>query len=516
MTPISAEKLSLRAIMAIVFGLLFAWSLFAYLTIRVDSDILAEAIQVQRWLEQPGLVLSYPGQLYGGVLEYPIIGLVESIVPGEVYALTALRVLYLPIVGVLAVYVTHLLFPRWKLWPFIPAVALGPAVLHGMMAIKDLYPFSWLVAMIGTAIAFRSLERGCGGVWLAVGGLLSGLAIYQHPTAALLVLPLAVAAGVCWSVRWKQLFTWGAGFAIGLVPLLVARFGQPDAYVPYVPQRRGVPDVLGAFGISIDGWPQAIVPNGWGVQYTNLNSLEFPGWLQLAINAALLGFVVLCFVIAIRAAASEQFRRDASPRTVLAMMWVTVAVVVIAIVVVVPPVFFYGSALAVPVWITLVSGFNAVWTRAGTWASTAVLFLAGATSLGMVLALNPALPGAVGFKRAQAAEVRQVAEAIQDAGITVVLGGYWETLPIAYASEGALAPVTVPVSRFPTPDIEGESVLVAVPTGYTALPPGLERWTNAEAAVGLVDARCTRLSEDIPGIPVPIRAYECPISALTP
>ena len=73
--------------------------------------------------------------------------------------------------------------------------------------------------------------------------------------------------------------------------------------------------------------------------------------------------------------------------------------------------------------------------------------------------------------------------------------------------------MTVPVSRFPFTDSSRDTIVVAVPTGYTALPPGLERWTNAEAAVGFVDANCTRLPTDVVVDPFPIRTYECPVSA---
>ena len=501
---------------AATFAVLLGWSFLAYLTIRVDSDIVAEAIQVQRWLQNPTLVLSYPGQYYGGVLEYPLIAIAESLAPGQVYALTALRILYLPMVGALAVYSTHLLFPRWRMWPFAAAVAAGPAVLHGMMPIKDLYPFAWLLGMAGTALALRAWQRSSPAWVPALAGVLAGMAVYQHPTTALLVLPLAAAGMVRWAPGLSRLVWWGAGFLIGLIPLFLARFGQSDTYLAYVPQRQGLPNLPGAFGLTAAGWPTAIVPNGWGVQHTNLNDLQFPNWLQYGINAVLAVFIITSTVLAVRALFARRVGERSSDRTVIYAMWSTALIVLIAIVIAVPPVFFYGSALAVAAWITIVAGWNAVWSHVGRVIAGVVVVLAAITSAGSIIALNPPLPGAIGFKNAQAQEVRDVATAIEDSGIPIVFGDYWETLPIAYASSGAVFPVTVPVSRFEFPTSFQGAVRVAVPTGYTALPPGLTRWGSAETAVGIADAECIRLPRDVVEGPAPVRVYECPASVFTP
>lgn len=506
------SKLDQRGtVMGVVFTVLLAWSGLSYLVIRVDSDILAEAIQVQRWLAEPFIVLSYPGQLYGGVLEYPLIALAETLFPGEIYALTAFRILYVPLVGVLTVYATSLLFPTWKLWPFIPAAVVGPAVLHSMMAIKDLYPFSWLLAMTGVAVSYTHWRRNARPWWLLLGGALMGLAVYQHPTASLLVIPLAAAGYVRWVPGGKRLWLWLAGFLLGLAPLALARFAQGDVYVAYSPTRAGAPDLWGAFGLNGTTWASALVPNGWGLQYTDLNSLALPSWLQIVVNWSLFLFIVGCTLVALQRLVARRLFTQASDRLVMAVIWGSFVVVLIAIVFVVPPVFFYGAAISALGWMTLTAAVNRVWGVMGAGSGIVVMVLAGITSLGAVLAWNPALPGAVGFKNKQAQQVADVAARIDAAGIDIVFGDYWETLPIVYASAGELTGVTVPVSRFPFADDREGSVVVAVPTGYTALPPGLERWTNAEAAVGFVDARCTRLPQDVVVDPFPIRTYECPV-----
>ena len=497
----------------VVAAILGLWSVVAYLVIRVDADIVAEAIQVQRWLREPWLVVSYPGQLYGGVLEYPIIALQELVLPGNVYALTFPRIFYLPVVGFLTVLTTRRLFPDWKTWPFIVVVAAGPAVLHSMMAIKDLYPFSLLLAALSVFILAREWDTRRRTWVIAVGGLLGGLAVYEHPTAALLVIPLVVLATARLRIGSRDVVAASLGFAIGLIPLLFARFGQSGVYVSYQPSRPGSPNVQGALGLNLgtDAWPTAMVPNGWGVQYTNLNAWAFPPGLQFAINVAIVVFLAACIAVVVKSARQLRWASSASPVVALSALWSALLIVVVAITLVVPPVFFYGAALAVPVWITLVGGMNVVAGRTGFVLAWIVVALAAVTSLGSVLGWNPALPGAVGFKRAQVEIVEGVAQAIDAEGIDVVFGDYWEVLPIAYASKGRLSAVTVPTSRFEPPAKKGnESTRVAVATGYTVLPPGLERWPSAEQAVGFVDAQCVRLPRDVAGIETPIRIYECP------
>jgi len=192
-------------------------------------------------------------------------------------------------------------------------------------------------------------------------------------------------------------------------------------------------------------------------------------------------------------------------------MWVAAVAVLTAITVVVPPVFFYGAALAIPAWVTLVAGMNHIAGSPGVVAAYVIVVLAAITSLGTVLALNPSLPGAVGFKNAQAQIVQDVAQAIEDEGIDVVFGDYWEVLPIVHASSARLSGVTLPVNRFASPSTDGGgSFRVAVATGYTVLPPGLERWPAAEQSVGFMDGQCIRMPSDVAGIEVPIRIYECP------
>ena len=66
-----------------IFVVLFLWSLHAYLTVRFNSDIIVEAIGVQDLMQDLSWVWSYPGQLHGGVIEYPIMAVGEWIAQGN-------------------------------------------------------------------------------------------------------------------------------------------------------------------------------------------------------------------------------------------------------------------------------------------------------------------------------------------------------------------------------------------------------------------------------------------------
>lgn len=48
-----------------------AWAFAAWLTVVPNQDMLADGVQVQRLLQDPRIVLAFPGQKHGGVLEYP-------------------------------------------------------------------------------------------------------------------------------------------------------------------------------------------------------------------------------------------------------------------------------------------------------------------------------------------------------------------------------------------------------------------------------------------------------------
>ena len=502
--------------MAFTVVALLLWSTYAYLTIRIDGDMVAEAIQVQHWLQSPFWVLSYPGQLHGGILEYPLIMVAETLSPGNVYGWTLIRVLYVPVVGLLMCQVFRLTFPGRSLWSFALAAAAGPAVLHSMLMIKDLYALSWLLAAAGVYLAYRQFAGGTRPGLLILGGFLVGLGVYEHATSALFSIPLLAAAAVRWVVPGRHWVRLAIGIGLGLVPLAMALTLQPGKHVVYSPAHASLPDVGGALGVSAapTAWAQAIIPNGWGFQHTDLNTLALPPVPQLALNSWLAGLLVIAIVIAVPALVGALRGRSQSPLAFVAVMWGTAVLVVIGLITVVRPVFFYGTPLAFLVWMT-VGALPFMFRRwVGITAAAIIIGLMAMNSAGSVLAGQPRFLEAAHFKLWKAKEIKEVADAIADTGVQYIYGDYWEVLPIAYASAGRLYPLTPIDSRFAIPDnarAQG-AIVVAVPSGYTALPIGLDRWGMAGEALATMSADCQPVSELAAAMPEGVQAFRCPVT----
>ena len=490
-----------------IFLALLAWSGYAYATVRVNADIVAEAIQVQQWLEQPFWVWSYPGQLHGGVLEYPLIAVAETLLPGNVYALTLIRVLYVPITGVLVASCFAMAMPRRSLWPFAVAAAVGPAVLHGFRMISDIYPSAWLLSALGVWIVFRgSVGRFHRIGWLVAGGFLVGLGIYQHASAVVFAAPLLVFSVVRWQLTVRRWMWVLVGLSLGLIPMALAWFTQPGKEIVYRPERTGLPDVLGAFGLDPGelGWRDAMLPNGLGVTHADSTFLDLGWGVQWWINLASVGFVVAVVVAGIA------FRK--SP---LGWMWLTAIAMIVGLVLVVPPVWYYGTPLGFLLWFSL--GFTPVLlTRAAEWVVVAVvLALSAGFSFAQVWNSHPRFLTGTQVKAQQAVEVSEIALGIEEAGVEYVFGDYWEVLPVAYASSGALHPITYNYNRFPLTSANvGEEIVVALTPGTIALPFGRESWTLSPDATSLANEVCTPIANISQRLPDGVTAHLCPTDVL--
>jgi hypothetical protein len=110
--------------------------------------------------------------------------------------------------------------------------------------------------------------------------------------------------------------------------------------------------------------------------------------------------------------------------------------------------------------------------------------------------------------------MRDVANAISDAGIRYLYGDYWEVLPVAHASAGALHPLTVHDNRFPLSPAEAAqgTVIVAVSDGHVGLPAGLGRWPGAQEALDRVSAECQPEPGFADRLPDGVSAYRCPVT----
>lgn len=492
---------------AVIFLGLLAWSGYAYATVRVNADILAEAIQVQQWMQSPFWVWSYPGQLHGGVLEYPLIALAELITPGNVYGLTLVRVFYIPLAGLLLASCFSLAAPRRSLWPFALAATVGPAVLHGFRMISDIYPSAWLISALGVWLVFRwAARRLTSAGWLLLGGVLVGLGVYQHASAVVFSIPLLVFAGVHWRLRVRSVGVVAVGFIIGLIPMALAMFAQPGKEVVYRPERSGVPNVFGSLGLSRGelGWRDAMLPNGLGIAHADSTFLDL-GWpVQWWINLAALLFVLAIVIVSLTRG-----------RYAMGLMWLSALAAIVGLVIVVPPIWYYGTPVGFVLWFSI--GFvPVVLPRVIEWIVIAVVLgISAGFSFAQVWNSHPRFLTGIQVKAEQAREVDEVATAISDAGIDYVFGDYWEVLPIAYASSGAVHPISYNFNRFPLdPSTVGEEIVVAVTPGTIALPFGRDSWDLSADALALVDQVCAPVPDISDRLPVDVTAYLCPTAVL--
>jgi len=296
------------------------------------------------------------------------------------------------------------------------------------------------------------------------------------------------------------------GFTIGLIPMALAMFAQPDKSVVYRPERTGVPNVIGAFGLSTgdSAWTKAMLPNGLGVTHADSTFLDLGWGVQWWINLVSLVLVVAVVV------SGTAFRK--SP---LGWMWLAAIAMIVGLVLVVPPVWYYGTPLGFLLWFSV--GFTPVLlTRSAEWVVVAAVFaLSAGFSFAQVWNSHPRFVTGAQVKLEQVAEVEQVAAGISEAGIDYVFGDYWEVLPIAYASSGSVHPITYNFNRFPLdPSEVGEEIVVAVTPGTIALPFGHTAWTLSEPAKALVDESCAPIGDLSAKLPAGVSAHLCPTAVL--
>jgi hypothetical protein len=484
-----------------IFGVLVVWSLHAYLTVRFNSDIIVEAIGVQDLMRDLGWVWSYPGQLHGGVVEYPIMALGELIAPGNPYGFTFIRIFYVPVVGVLLALSLRRVFPTVNLWWFAGAAAAGPALLHDFRAISDIYPFGWLLAAIGVYLI-------AGKRFLFIGGVFLGLGVYEHASAALMSLPLVVSMAVRFSFDLRRWVRIAIGGLIGLIPMALAQFTQGDKLVVWSPAKLELPRAFDLLGLSDSGasWPTSMLPGAWGIQNGGTtflgvsNGVQF--YLNLALILSLLAFCVVGVVLIVRGRYSWK-----SPIGFLVITWFAGLVLALGLSAVVPTVWFYGLSLGFLVWVSAALG--------GRFVAIPIIVVMSAMSIYSVSAFV-GLFDSISFKWNQQQEIAGVAQSLIDNNVPVIFGDYWEILPVAFASANEVSGVTSTFNRFPLPEsvTDSPTVVVGVSTGGIALPAGRESWDTADAVEELVTRSCSFIS------PLPgeysdlVSLYRCPSSVV--
>ena len=480
-----------------VFVGLFLWSLHAYLTVRFNSDIIVEAIGVQDLMRDLSWVWSYPGQLHGGVVEYPIMAVGELIAPGNPYGFTFIRIFYVPVTGVLLAVSVRRVFPSVNLWWFAAAAAAGPALLHDFRAISDIYPFGWLLAAIGVYLV-------AGKRFLFIGGVFLGLGVYEHASAALMAMPLVLAMLVRFGIEIRRWVRIALGIVIGLIPMALAQFTQGDKIVVWSPAKLEYPRAIGLLGLSDSGagWTTSMLPGAWGIQDGGTTFLGVGNGVQFYLNLALIGgllvFVVVGVVLILRGRFSWK-----SPLGFLVITWISGLALALGLSAVVQTVWFYGLSLGFLVWVTAALG--------GRLVAIPIVAVMGAMSIYSVSIIGGVVDS-ISVKWDQQQEISGVAQSLIDNNVTVIFGDYWEILPVAYASAGEVHPITASFNRLPLPIevVESPDVLVGVSSGTIALPSGRESWDSSTAVSELVSKSC-RFISPLPGdYSDLVSLYQCP------
>lgn len=199
----------------------------------------------------------------------------------------------------------------------------------------------------------------------------------------------------------------------------------------------------------------------------------------------------------------------------MGLMWLAALATIVGLVIVVPPIWYYGTPVGFVLWFSI--GFvPVVLPRVIEWIVIAVVLgISAGFSFAQVWNSHPRFLTGIQVKAEQAREVDEVATAISDAGVDYVFGDYWEVLPIAYASSGAVHPISYNFNRFPL-DLStvGEEIVVAVTPGTIALPFGRDSWDLSADALALVDQVCAPVPDISDRLPVDVTAYLCPTAVL--
>ena len=349
-------------------GLLcFAWAFMAWLTVIPNQDLLADGIQVQSLLQDPRVVLSFPGQKHGGVIEYPFNILAEWIDPGNYFLHSAIRPIFAFLTGFFAARLYLTFFAKAPRWSFLLAVAVGPTVLHGLAGpegnpvgvwwLNANYDLAWLFVILGfwllgrevTPAPFPSSKVPRSWMFL-VSGVVIGLGFYQQPTSIMLIIPMAVLFLLRFRIELRQLLILLFGGAIGILPSIFSYFfapvttWNPSHFPVFQPQ-------LAIASLGLDGIPNyvvALLPSalGFGPAATSAAAR-----LQTIVTALFLAVMLVCAAIGIVAAIRRRGR--VTDGAAIAVTWLAVAAGIILFGIFVDPVWFYSAHLAIILWMTI-------------------------------------------------------------------------------------------------------------------------------------------------------------------
>lgn len=455
-----------------------AWALAALLTVIPDADRVADGIQVQSLLVHPRLVLAFPGQAHGGVLEYPFLLLAEWAAPGNYFAHSAIRVVLAFLTGFFAARLFLRLFPQAPSWSFIGAVISGPFVMHaitgpegnpvGVMWIHANYPQSWVLTTAGAALladAVAERERVRAGLSI-VAGLLIGLGVYEQPGVLLLAVPLVVMIMLAFPHRMRVWAVAASASVVGMV-LIVAAYLLHHRDSVYNPAHLPIPSLPATLtALGLDGLPHyvsGLLPAALGFAPIDDSPIRLVARILVPLFAALI--VVGLAVSLVR------YRRDrqATPAMLITVAW-TLAMAGMAVMSwALSPVWFYAGCLGVLLWLSIGALPVAVRAPWGSVLAAASIGLLATSTLVQAVPWYRSAPERFEAKVQHMEDLSQLADAIVAAGGTDVYGSFWDVMPLAYSSGGRLHPSAVYYNRFPLPAGAPDPITVFVnvqPTEY--------------------------------------------------
>lgn len=517
---------------ALASGLLcFAWAFLGWLTVIPNQDILADGIQAQSILQDPRIVLAFPGQKHGGPLEYPFTLLAEALAPGNWYANAAIRPFLAFVTGFVVANLFLRLFPSAPRWAFLTAIAVGPTILHGLLGpeenrvgvwwLQPNWDMAWLLVCSGALIlasVFGAVDESrvhssgrTRALWSWSGGLLIGFGFFAHPAIVLLIVPLMTLVLLRCRWSWKAIAVAFTGAVAGTVPAIVSYFTNQRVNT-WDPSHGAFIAVdyyvsMGSSVLGLDGMPdymKALLPYALGLAPT---TDRLTGRFQ----SGLMWLVVLGIGIGSFVALAGSLRRKTGVNVggALALSWLAAIAALFAFITFVDPVWIYSSGLSMLGLITagaLPLAFSSRW-MGNLLACAAIATMTVSTAVHNGEFYSD-IPARITAKSEQMNSNLKLADHLVEAGAKYVYGSYYDVIPLGYASGQRLRTLTNYYNRFPLTDEElmQRSITVAVNTTPT------EEW-GLEAAL-LVNSRCsqTAIHDDWSGYGL----FTCPPEALVP
>lgn len=445
----------------------FVYALLAWFAVDPNQDILADGIQAQSLLNDPRIVLAFPGQKHGGPLEYPFTVLAEWLAPGNFYANAAIRPFLAFLTGFFVAKLFIALFPTAPRWAFIIGIAVGPPVMHGYIGpegavgvwwLQPNWDMAWLLIAAGAYTLTKSAARQRKSTHL-LGGFLVGLGFFAHPATILLIIPLMTLV----LLRSKHRVV---NIAIGIVGASIAVIPAAISYVVNSGVNTWDPS-HGAF-ISIDWY------RGMGGQVLGLTGIPdhmlallpyaaglppSQNFLSGPVQSALMWILLIAVITTATVALFRLIRFKSRPSVAgsLGITWLVLILTMIFYITFIDQVWLYSSSLAVLFWVSI--GAMPIATNRKTVATGltgTILVITGLSSLTHNWSYWSNYTTLVQQKQQIQNTNMETARLLKSAGVQFIFGSYYDAIPIAYATGGDIRVITETYNRFPISNFEAQ------------------------------------------------------------